>query len=80
MAEKNPLLKACVKIEATGKLYGDVSFQKVTWISKRYKYATESAKYYSSGYTVSLGQISPVSLRQVTSLGYKETFIQHNFT
>lgn len=62
------------KLEAAGgKLYGDVAFQKVTYISDRFDYTRESSRYYGAGYIVSFGQVSPVSLRQTSSLGYRET-------
>lgn len=55
-----------------GKVYGDVAFQKVTYISKRYNSFNESARYYS-GYAGMLGQVNPTTLRQTSSLGYSET-------
>lgn len=62
------------KIEAAGgKLYADVAFQEVTYITKRFRYEVESSKYYAGGFTASFGQVSPVSLRQTASLGYIET-------
>lgn len=56
-----------------GKLYVDNAMQKVTWISRRYKDNYESARYYGGGYIASFGQLSPISLRQTSSLGYVET-------
>jgi hypothetical protein len=55
-----------------GKVYGDVAFQKVSYISKRYNSFNESARYYS-GYAGMLGQVNPTTLRQTSSLGYEET-------
>ncbi|MCR5743555.1 MAG: hypothetical protein K6F92_07560 [Lachnospiraceae bacterium] len=55
-----------------GKLYADVAFQKVTYISKKYNSFYESARYYA-GYAGTLGQINPATLRQTSSLGYSET-------
>lgn len=55
-----------------GKLYADVAFEKVTYISKRYVSIFESAKYYS-GYAGMLGQTNPTTLRMTSSLGYEET-------
>lgn len=55
-----------------GRLYADVIFQKVPYLSKYYNYNAESSKYYS-GYVVGLGQVNPVTLRQTASLGYTET-------
>ncbi len=55
-----------------GKVYGDVAFQKVTYISKRYNSFYEAARYYS-GYAGMLGQVNPTTLRQTSSLGYEET-------
>ena len=55
-----------------GKLYADVAFQEVTYISKRYVSTFESARYYS-GYAGMLGQTNPTTLRMTSSLGYEET-------
>lgn len=55
-----------------GKVYGDVAFQKVTYISKRYSELNEAARYYA-GYSTTLGQVNPTTLRQTSSLGYMET-------
>lgn len=55
-----------------GKVYGDVAFEKVTYISKRYNSFNESARYYA-GYAGMLGQVNPTSLRMTSSLGYEET-------
>lgn len=55
-----------------GKVYGDVAFQRVSYISKRYSSFNESARYYS-GYAGMLGQVNPTTLRQTSSLGYSET-------
>ena len=55
-----------------GRIYADVAFQKVTDISKRYNQTYEAAKYYA-GYSLLLGQVNPVTLRQTASLGYMET-------
>ncbi len=60
-------------VESTGgKLYADVAFEKVTYISKRYISLFESARYYS-GYAGMLGQTNPTTLRMTSSLGYEET-------
>lgn len=56
-----------------GRFYADVALQKVTFISKRFKYNWESSRYYGGGYVASFGQLNPVTLRQTSSLGYRET-------
>lgn len=56
-----------------GDLFVDVAFQKVTYVSDRFSYRNESSKYYASGYVASFGQVNPATLRQTSSLGYKET-------
>ncbi len=52
--------------------YGDVAFQKVTYISKRYSYNTETSRYYGGGYIASFGLVNPATLRQTSGLGYAE--------
>lgn len=59
--------------ENGGSLYADVAFQRVPYNSKRYDYQAETSKYYGSGYVASFGQVSPVTLRRTSSLGYSET-------
>ena len=62
------------KVEAAGgKLYGDVAFQKVSFIADNFNYTRESARYYGAGYTLSFGQVNPLTLQQTYALGYKET-------
>ena len=56
-----------------GRFYADTALQKVTYISKRYKYNYETSRYYGGGYIASFGQLSPISLRQTSSLTYEET-------
>ncbi len=58
-----------------GRLYADVAFQKISYLGEGiwYNYEAENSKYYGSGYTVGLGQVNPVTLRQTSSLGYVET-------
>lgn len=74
LGSKKELEKLTDKVEAAGgKLYGDVAFQKVSFIADNYNYTRESARYYGAGYTLSFGQVSPVTLRQTHSLGYSET-------
>ncbi len=62
-----------VVAENGGRLYTDTAFQKVTYISKRYKYNYETSRYYGGGYIASFGQLNPISLRQTSSLTYEET-------
>ncbi len=74
LGSKKQLERLTDKIEAAGgKLYGDVAFQKVSFIADDYNYTRESARYYGAGYTLSFGQVSPVTLQQTYALGYKET-------
>lgn len=74
LGSKKDLERLAEKLEmAGGKLYGDVAFQKVTFIADNFDYTRESSRYYGAGYTVSFGQVSPVTLRQTSSLGYRET-------
>lgn len=74
LGSKKELEKLTDKVEAAGgKLYGDVAFQKVSFIADNYNYTRESARYYGAGYTLSFAQVSPVTLRQTHSLGYRET-------
>jgi hypothetical protein len=71
---KKELEKLSDKIEEKGgKLFIDVAFQKVTYISKRYRYQVESSKYYGGGFTAIFGQVNPVTLRNLSALGYRET-------
>ncbi len=56
-----------------GTFYGDVAFQKATFISRRYQYMLESSRYYGAGYVANFGQINPSTLRQTSGLGYQET-------
>ncbi|MDE6387804.1 MAG: hypothetical protein K2L82_08385 [Lachnospiraceae bacterium] len=52
--------------------YGDVAFQKVTYISKRYSYNNETSRYYGGGYIAEFGLVNPATLRQTSGLGYGE--------
>lgn len=56
-----------------GTFYGDVAFQKVTFISRRFQYMLESSRYYGAGYVANFGQTNPSTLRQTSGLGYQET-------
>lgn len=56
-----------------GTFYGDVAFQRVTFISKHFQYMFESSRYYGAGYVANFGQINPATLRQTSGLGYQET-------
>ncbi len=56
-----------------GKLYGDVAFQEITYISKRYQETKETSRYFAGGYTATFGQLSPITTRKTASLGYRET-------
>ncbi len=73
LGSKGELEDLSEKLESMGgKLYADVAFQKVTYISKRYSESNESARYYSGGVIGAFGLVSPVNLRQTASLGYEE--------
>lgn len=62
------------KIESLGgRLYAEVSFQKVPFTSEGYKYSVESSKYYGSGYVVTGGQVNPMTYFQGSSMGFVET-------
>lgn len=74
LGSKKELERLAEKLEAqSGKLYGDVAFQQVTYISKRYDETRETSRYYGGGYIAAFGQTSPVTLSQTASLGYRET-------
>lgn len=73
---KSDLEDLSAKVTANGgTMYADVAFQKVSYESEGiwYHYQAENSKYYGSGYVASFGQVSPVTLRQTSSLGYVET-------
>ena len=71
---KNALSSLTKKIEGNGgRVYGDIAFQEVTYVSDRYKYNAETSRYYGGGFIASFGQVSPVTLRQTAALGYRET-------
>lgn len=55
-----------------GTLYGDVALMNVSFVSKRYISSFESSRYYGAGYVASFGAVNPATLRQTSSLGYKE--------
>jgi len=59
--------------ELGGGLYADVALQKVTNGAKGFTMNEEGARYYSSGFIVTLGQIHPATLRRTASLSYPET-------
>lgn len=60
--------------ERGGRFYVDTALQKVTYITRRYKYNYESSRYYGGGYIASFGQLNPTTLRQTSSMGgYEET-------
>lgn len=59
--------------EGGSRFYADVAFQKVSFISDRYKYNFETSRYYGGGYIAAFGQLNPTTLRQTSGLGYVET-------
>jgi hypothetical protein len=70
---KDDLEDLTEQIEAEGgKVYADVAFQEVTYITKRFRYEVESSRYYAGGYVASFGQVNPITLRKTSSLGYVE--------
>lgn len=52
--------------------YGDVAFQHVTYVSKRYSDSNETSRYYGGGYIAEFGLVNPATLRQTSGLGYGE--------
>ncbi|MDR1692779.1 MAG: DUF5696 domain-containing protein [Oscillospiraceae bacterium] len=56
-----------------GKLYADVIFQEVNFLTKHYNWEQESARYYGGGYVGVWGQISPLTYEAAWPLGYGET-------
>lgn len=52
--------------------YGDVAFQQVSYVSRRYSYSNESSRYYGAGYVAELGLVHPATLRKTSGLGYSE--------
>jgi hypothetical protein len=55
-----------------GRLYGEVSLQRVPFSSRRYNYMLETSRYYAAGYVAAFGVNSPVWLIQVATYGYRE--------
>lgn len=53
-------------------LYGDVAFQQVSYVSRRYSYGNETSRYYGAGYVAELGLVHPATLRRTSGLGYDE--------
>lgn len=56
-----------------GLLYGDTSFQKVSYISKRYNGYQETSRYYGAGYYAYFANVNPATLSKTSILGYPET-------
>ncbi len=52
--------------------YGDVAFQQVSYVSRRYSYSNETSRYYGAGYVAELGLVHPATLRKTSGLGYGE--------
>ncbi len=52
--------------------YGDVAFQEVSYVSRRYSYSNETSRYYGAGYVAELGLVHPATLRRTSGLGYGE--------
>lgn len=52
--------------------YGDVAFQEVSYVSRRYSYNNETSRYYGAGYVAELGLVNPATLRKTSGLGYGE--------
>lgn len=71
---KSGLRKLNQRVEHNGgTLYGDVSFQEVTYISKRYNHYQETSRYYGAGYYAYFANVSPTTLSKLAALGYPET-------
>lgn len=74
LGSKKDLESLSDKVEKLGgKLYGDVVFQEVTFITKRFDYQRESSRYYGGGFVASFGLVNPVTMYKTSSLGYRET-------
>ena len=56
-----------------GRLYVDVAFQQVNYADDGFNYNSEGSRYYGAGYTASFGQVNPTTLRNTSTLDYKET-------
>ncbi len=52
--------------------YGDVAFQEISYVSRRYSYSNETSRYYGAGYVAELGLVNPATLRKTSGLGYAE--------
>lgn len=52
--------------------YGDVAFQEISYVSRRYSYSNETSRYYGAGYVAELGLVNPATLRKTSGLGYTE--------
>lgn len=70
---KSGLEELSAKLTQDGSsFYGDVAFQHVSYVSRRYSYTNESSRYYGAGYVAELGLVNPATLRNTSGLGYDE--------
>ncbi|NLO09942.1 MAG: hypothetical protein GX129_08785 [Clostridiales bacterium] len=71
---KSGLEELSRKVENNGgTFYGDVSLQKVSYISKRYSGYNETSRYFGAGYYAWFANVNPTNLIKMSTLGYKET-------
>lgn len=71
---KSGLRKLNKRVEDNGgTFYGDVSFQEVPYISKRYNEYQETSRYYGAGYYAYFANVNPATLSKTSTLGYPET-------
>ncbi|MCL2084407.1 MAG: DUF5696 domain-containing protein [Oscillospiraceae bacterium] len=74
LGSKRELEELASEVEARGgRLYADVAFQRVTFLSKRFIYSLETSRYYGGGFVAAFGQVDPTTLRNTAALGYIET-------
>ncbi|MCL2108185.1 MAG: DUF5696 domain-containing protein [Oscillospiraceae bacterium] len=77
LGSKREFERLATTLEAQGgKLYGDVAFQHVSWMTRRYEYDLESSRYYGGGMVGVLGVTCPTCMSNTWSMGYTE--VLHN--
>lgn len=77
LGNRRELEALSAKLEAQGgRLYADVAFQHVTWMTRRYRWSVESSRYYGGGMVGVLGQTCPTCFSNTASNGYFE--VLHN--
>jgi len=61
------------KLDAQGgRLYADVVFQRVTFMSRRFNWQLESSRYYGGGMIAAFGQVNPITMYNTAHMGYIE--------